>query len=251
VIVVPEKLCYLSLQTFIIQQPTRGVSMMFKGSVTALLLFGLAIAGCKKDEGPTNNGQTPTTTTYVGTIASGTESGSITVAVSLGKSNGISGGVSGTLKLVRPSAATISLSGTFSNNALSVSGGGYTFAGTLTGGTIAGSYAGPNGIGTFTTQSSTNNSAQVYAGTFTSTVAGQPSGTFNLVINGTVITGLAITSDNQTTVYLAGTLSGTTITIRDASSNTGIATGTLSGTTVSGSFDAGSNRGTWSGTLVQ
>jgi hypothetical protein len=110
---------------------------------------------------------------------------------------------------------------------------------------------GPNWAGTFTTQSSTNNSAPEYAGTFTSTIAGLLSGTFNLVINGTVITGLAITSDNQTTVNLAGTLSGTTITIRDTNSNTGIATGTLSGTTVSGSFDAGSNRGTWSGTLVQ
>lgn len=223
--------------------------MNVRTMVTAAAIVIVSITGCKKDEGPTNSQPTnPTTTTYVGTIASGTESGSVSMTVTLGK--GTTGGVTGTLKLVRPTAATISLTGTFANNAMTVSGGGYTLGGTLAAGAISGSYSGPNGPGTFTTQSGTN-AIQVYAGTFTSTVAGQPSGTFNLVINGSVLSGLAVPSHNQSTTSLAGNLSGTAITIRDANSNTGIATGTLSGTTVSGTYDAGSNRGTWTGTLVQ
>lgn len=220
-------------------------------TLVALLVLGVLVSGCKKDEGTTGPPPAPTTTAYVGTIASGTESGSISVAVTLGKGNGTSGGVTGTLRIVLPSAATISLSGTFSNNAFSVSGGGYTFTGTLANGVIAGSYTGPNGAGQFTTQASTNNSVQVYAGTFTSTVAGQPSGIFNLVINGSTITGLAVPSHNQSRTVLAGTLNGNALTIRDAASNTGIATGTLNGTTISGTYDAGSNRGNWSGSLVQ
>lgn len=217
--------------------------------VAALLAVAFVVTGCKKDDNPAQSNPTPTSTTYVGTIASGTESGSVSVTVSLAK--GTSGGVTGTLKIVHPAAATITLSGTFSNNTFSAAGGGYAFSGSLASGNISGTYTAPNGAGQFTTQSSTSNSIQVYAGTFTSTVAGQPSGIFNLVINGSTVTGLAVPSHNQSTTTLAGTLAGPALTIRDAASNTGIATGTMSGTSISGTYDAGSNRGNWSGALVQ
>ncbi len=115
------------------------------GGILAVLAIALAITGCKKDENPaSNNNNNNQTSTYVGTIANATESGSISLTVSLAKGMG---GVTGTLKLVSPSAATINLSGTFINNVLSVSGGNYSFAGTLANGTISGTYGGPNGGG--------------------------------------------------------------------------------------------------------
>ncbi|MFN0156433.1 MAG: hypothetical protein ACKVRP_00005 [Bacteroidota bacterium] len=214
-------------------------------SLLAFLVLGLAIAGCKDDEGTTDP-PTNQPVTYVGTIANGTESGSISMTVAPSKSTGINSGVTGTLTIVSPSDTTITLTGTFTTDTLAVTGGAYAFDGTLAGGSISGDYTGPNGPGQFSAQPSTNNSVTVYAGTYTSSTISGNFGTFNIVINGTVITGFSVDSGSGESTTLTGTLTGNNISILG-----GLAVGTLAGTTVSGTYNNGSgDQGTWSGELV-
>lgn len=214
-----------------------------------IMLFALAsalVSGCKKDS-TTIEPPAPVTTRYLGTIANGTESGLLSLAFPVG-----GGAVSGEIVRVQPTAGSIILSGTFASNVLSATGGSYTFTGVLAGGNASGGYTGPNGPGLFTAQPSTNNSVWVFAGTYTTTVTGQLSGTFNLVINGAVITGLAVSSDNQEQLSLGGTLQDSTMTIHEVTTGATLATGTLHGSSsASGTYNAGTNQGTWAGQRVQ
>ncbi len=216
--------------------------------IVAIVLMGAVIGGCKKDDPASTQGQS---TTYAGTFANATESGSMTYNAAPGKTFGTDGAVTGTLKLVSPAAATITVTGTLNGTALTLTGGGYTFTGTLSGSTLAGSYTGPNGPGTFTTQVSTNSSAKIYVGTYTTQVTGRVNGTFNMVINGSVITGIVASSAGNG--QFGGTLSGTAITIfSPAAPTVTIATGVVAGTTVSGTYnDQQGDNGVWSGTQVQ
>ncbi len=215
-------------------------------SLLACLVLALTITACKKDDEGTTDPPVNNTATYVGTIANGTESGSISMNVNLSKGAGINGGVTGTLTIVSPAETTLALNGTFTSNTLAVTGGEYTFGGTLAGGAIAGGYTGPNGPGQFSAQPSTNNSVKVYAGTYTSSTISGSAGTFNIVINGTVITGFSVETSTGNSTQLTGTLTGTAINILN-----GLAVGTLEGTSVSGTYDNGTgDQGTWSGELV-
>jgi hypothetical protein len=93
---------------------------------------------------------------------------------------------------------------------------------------------------------STNTSPAItYCGTYTSQVAGQENGIFNIVIGGITVAGVSISTTGQDLRQLDGTISGASINIP------GVAVGALSGTSVSGSFDVGANRGVWSGNVCQ
>ncbi len=216
--------------------------------IVAIVLMGAVIGGCKKDDPASAEGQS---TTYAGTFANGTESGSMTYSAAAGKTSSTDGAVTGSIKLVSPTTATITVSGTFTGTTLTITGGGYTFTGTLSGSTISGSYTGPNGPGSFTTQVSTNSSAKIYVGTYTTQVTGRVNGTFNMVINGSVVTGIVGSSTGSG--QFGGTLSGTAITIfNPAAPTVTIATGVVAGTTVSGTYDdRQGDHGVWSGTQVQ
>jgi hypothetical protein len=210
----------------------------------SFLVLGFLIAGCSKDDNPATPNE-GTSSTYVGTVASGNESGSITFDVAPNKSAGTNGAVTGVLTLVAPSGATINLTGTFSNNILAMTGSSYSFNGALSGNSFSGGYTGPNGPGQFSAQSSSNNSVKVFAGTYTSNTISGRHGNFNIVLDGNVITGFTVSSNNESTA-LSGTLNGNNITLLG-----GIAVGVLNGTSVSGTYDNGSgDSGVWSGTQI-
>lgn len=216
--------------------------------IVAVALMGAVIGGCKKDDPASTQGQS---TTYAGTFANGTESGSMTYSAAAGKSFSTDGAVTGSIKLVSPTTATIQITGTLTGTTLTLTGGGYTFTGTLSGSTIAGTYTGPNGPGSFTTQVSTNGSAKIYVGTYTTQVTGHANGTFNMVINGTVITGVTATAAGNG--QFGGSVSGNAITIfNPAAPTVAIATGVIVGTTISGTYDDHQgDHGVWSGTQIQ
>jgi hypothetical protein len=225
-------------------------------SIAALVVFALVIAGCKKDEGNPagNNNNTPDRRgTYVGTMADAAGGGAVTMNVGVAKVLDILP-VSG---VFRPAAGgSITLSGTYNtaNDSIYISGGGYTFAGHFNGGQISGTCIGPNGTGIFSVAVSTAaNPVRVYTGSFS---AGSDNGPFNLLINGSALSGVAYIVTQSASLPFSGTVQGTSITVVDpARSNRVIATGTVSnnGATVSGQTmsSSGQPNGTWSGTLVQ
>ncbi|GEM_PF-6286193 len=167
-------------------------------SITIFVFLMILIVSCKKDENPVNTGGGGNPTTYLGTFAGASESGSITLTIAgstiISKATG-SVAVAGSLKPV--GGAAVSLTGTFNTgtNALAVSGGAagstYTLAGTLSGGALSGSYTGPNGNGQFRMESSANNAVKVFVGTYTSQAGNSP-GYFNLVQDSTSLSGLAV-----------------------------------------------------------
>jgi hypothetical protein len=232
-----------------------------------ILVAALGLSGCSKDTKSVTAPPAPSSTTFVGTMAGATVSGSVTTVIAAAVSApqpGATGaqdvlggtsaqsqvGVTGTLVIA--GGATVSLTGTYDtvSKALSVTGGGYTFTGTFASGIITGAFTGPSSVtGGFTLSPSANGSVKVYIGTFTST-SGGASGNFNLVSSGTTLTGLAVTTGGSE-IPLNGTLtSGTNVSIVNPGYPSGppLATGTLNTTThvMSGLFnDQAGNSGNW------
>ena len=203
----------------------------------------LLLAGC----GGSDSSGPPSTFTLVGTFAGTTgRSGSVVFIVA-------GTAVTGTLKVVAPTAATASMTGTYntSERAISASGGGYTFAGVFTNTGVSGSFDGPSGsMGSFLALVATAN-ARAICGTFTSTT-GQASGVFDFSINGTTLSGTMAT--NEGTFFseqLNGTVSASgAVSVDHPSFGAPLATGTLTGTTASGTFnDRAGNQGTWTGSV--
>jgi hypothetical protein len=239
----------------------------------AILVSGLALSGCGKDKKSPTAPTPPGSTTFVGTMAGANVSGMVTVTIAAtvsepqpgaARAQGLLGagaaqgsvGVTGTLAIA--GGATSSLTGTYDTVAktLAVTGGGYNLGGTLASGVISGAFTGPSSAtGGFTLSHNASGSVKVYIGTFTSTSGGD-SGRFNLVSNGTVLTGLAVTTGG-TQIPLNGTLTdGTAVSIVNPGNPSGppLATGTLdTGTHVmSGQFDDGAgNSGNWTSTIAQ
>ena len=225
---------------------------------TIILFVAIIISGCKKDDNPATPPVTVTgATTYIGTLASPTETGFITLVFSASVSKQVpysvqsaesTVSVSGYIKIAGDS---ILLSGTYNSvtDSLFVTGGGYTFQGKLSGGHITGGYTGPNGPGSFSASPSTSEgSVKVYCGTYQETSPTTTAhGRFNLVVTGSVVSG--ITDDGT---QLGGAVNGNTITI----TITGIqvATGTISGSSISGTYSIPSNpvhSGNWQASICQ
>jgi hypothetical protein len=139
---------------------------------------------------------------------------------------------------------TIQLMGTFdtTTGALMITGGGFTFAGTLSNGVINGDCLGPGGImGTFTVQSNSAGTVAVYCGTY----GGQANGTWNLVQGAdNTMTG-SYTSSEGDSGLITGTRSGNNITL--SISGQGTAMGTISGSSASGTWSVSGFSGTWQG----
>lgn len=219
-----------------------------------LLSFTVFLTGCKKDDSPTSDNSTPTTPTTVGTY-SGTLAGS----------NGVSGALS--ISIAQNAQQTSSvptalvtstytvtgslvingniivLTGTFDGTTINISGANFTLAGTLSNGTLSGSFIGPNGAtGSFTVSKGTNGATvKVYTGT----ISGSTTGTFNIVVNGSTITGVAVTGSAH---QLTGTVTGNSISINGG---TAVGSFTNNGNNCSGTWNDGQGgSGTWQGTLV-
>src|SRR5712691_541915 len=134
------------------------------------LIAALAAAACQSERPTAPQTPTTTTTTFQGvlagplgesgviTLTTGTEAAaaaSARLAGAVTTSSAVTENLSGRLLII--GSASIDLTGTLNTatGAIAVSGGGYSFAGTLSSGKVSGTYTGPNGAGTFTGLSST------------------------------------------------------------------------------------------------
>ncbi len=162
-------------------------------------------------------------------------------------------GVTGTFK---SASLTVSLTGTYDPSAhtftVSGDGGGatYTFTGGVAASGITGSFTivvgGATYPGTFTASPGGSGAVTVYCGSYT----GTSSGTWNLVVTGAFLSGIATTSSGN--IPLTGNVSGSTMSISFPSgpSVSGSASGTISGTSVTGTWQitGAGESGTFSGT---
>jgi hypothetical protein len=169
--------------------------------------------------------------------------------------------LTGTVSLSDGTNATLTGTWDTGTGALSVTGGGFTFSGTMAGGHLSGGFTGPSITGLFSLQVSTTSSdLTVYCGTFTGrtpealpsggTGQGPDDGTWNLVVGATTVDAIVL-SDGGDQVVLEGTRSGTSITL---SVPGGTAAGTISGSSnefVSGTYNvSGAGSGTFQGSTA-
>ncbi|HTK82465.1 MAG TPA: hypothetical protein VL633_09255 [Bacteroidota bacterium] len=218
--------------------------------LTFFCIIAAVLIGCNKDDNPAGTTGGPT---YYGTFANSAETGAMTLnfasAPKLIASQEAATiiNITGTIKV--QGGTTIAITGTFNtdNDSLKFSGGGYSFAGILANGEITGSYTGPNGAGGFTASVGAEGSVKVYCGTYHETSPDTSvHGRFNLVIKGTVITGIT-----DSGLELQGTVTSTThISIQFKElPGVEIATGTIqSDGSIEGTYSVTTESGTQSGT---
>lgn len=219
----------------------------------------LAVFGCGSDDkNPVDpgGGVTPSTS-FTGTLASGTVSGTLGITInSTSLARGIHGApaivvtASGTLKIAGGGA--ISLTGSYDTelDTLYLAGGGYLIRGAYYPSdvppTFNGTWAGPGGSGFWGCILGGASAVKVFCGSFTATSGGY--GNLNMVVYAdTAVVGLAQPYDSDTPLFFAGTVS------RNETSP-GIKTITLSGTddqggvlTATGELTVATNMatGTW------
>jgi len=235
---------------------------MKRNAMLALFVLFLAIivTGCKKDDNPVTTPPPTGSTTWIGTLANASETGSFTLTFSsaIGKlaprmiadvESVIT--VSGSIKI---GSTTILLNGTYetTTDSLYVTGGGYTFTGKLNSGHITGTYTGPNGPGGFSASPSTSEgSVKVYCGTYHETSPDTSvHGRFNLVITG----GASVSGITDSGLELGGSVVGTTVHVTIQGIQ--IATGTITDASISGTYSVPdpedvTHTGTWDASICQ
>lgn len=238
----------------------------------AALALGVGIAACSKDA--TSPGASGPTAISGSLAATDGRTGLITLA---GPAASVVGAPAAA---VVPAAslvtATVTLTGTVtlsdgttatlnngmwdtSTGALSVSGGGFTFSGTMVSGHLSGgTFTGPSITGVFSLQlQTTSTGTSVYCGTYTGrtpeafpsggTGTGPDNGTWNLVVGASTVDVVVLSSAGDP-LALDGTRLGNTITLNVPG---GTATGTLKGAAgefVDGNYNvSGSGSGTFQG----
>lgn len=203
------------------------------------------LAACSSDEPADGN----TTTTLSGSLAaSDGRTGSLTLtgqvpsasvaAVPTAVSTSVLAVITLTGLVSLSDGTTATLTGTWNDisGALSVSGGGFTFGGTFTGGVLSGSFTGPSITGFFSLRvAATSAGSDIYCGTFTGREPeddplGNPgfapdNGTWNLVVTGTNVD-VIVLADGGTPLVLGGSKVGQTVTLTVPG---GTASGTISG----------------------
>jgi hypothetical protein len=224
-----------------------------KGVIVSTLLAGLMWACNDSPAKPST-----TTTTFQGTLAgSNNQSGTLTVTVQgevaharpsliglplVATLHAQSTSATGTLRTI--GGSNVSLTGTFDSGSriLNLSGGGFTFTGTVSNGVLTGTYTGAGGAsGTFSTRSTAGASVSVYCGSiFSSGNPNEVTGVFNLVIasTGGVSGAFAIIGSAG---YLTGQVTGSSLSITYTNTTqnfTGTASGTIQGGSVSGISDS-------------
>ena len=239
-------------------------------ATTALMAGGLLVlAACSGNPvAPTGSGAS---TTFVGTLAgSGGQSGTLEVAIqaSLAASVEDSGAPTVVINfgplVLRAVAATLSVSGTLSfvgggsvalvgtyddvTQAVMVSGGGYTFEGTLSDdfSSLSGSFTGPNS-GSFFTLTTNSGGVTTYCGTY----SGDISGVWNIAISSATgqVSG-TWADDFGDAGLITGQLTGTSLAVTDPGTPGISASGTLQGNSLSGTWlDVSEPGQTYSGTF--
>jgi hypothetical protein len=212
------------------------------GSFLGLLLAAhvVAIAGCGGGNNPTSS-PTPTptvvsSTSFKGTVAgSGGRSGTIAITVQAKIT------AAAVRALASPSASavitfsdgsTVALTGTYDSNSgtLSITGGGYSVAGTIANDQVSGTFTAPDGgTGIFTLLDATQATVTNYCGTFTEP---DDHGVWDFEVSATGT--LAGNAFGNHFLTLSGSVVGDQLAIQ--SSRGGTVTGTISGNTVSGTI---------------
>lgn len=228
----------------------------------AIAVLAFVIGGCSDDDNPANPG-TPTSTTYTGVMAGTGVSGTLTINIPTAKrvyapsaAPGDTIEITATLKL--NGGATIPLTGhlVVETGEIHLEGGGYTFMGVLTGGTVTGTFTYTGGSGIFRCDEGTSATVKSYCGRYQDNSPGTEAGYFNMTISGTSIYVLIYPDDAGGEAFgTTGSIDGeNVISIYNPEvPSMVIATGTLNPTanTVSGSYigGGGGTGGTWSGSL--
>lgn len=226
-----------------------------------VLSLTAAVAGCGGSSSTTSTPASPTTsssttTTFQGSIAgSGGQTGTLTVAIqatvttSSIKPLAVST-ATGTVHLT--GGSTTSLTGSFDSttNGVSLSGGGFTFTGTISSNVLSGSYSSSSASGGFSSLNATTSTVTTYCGTYgPSFYTGPPAnppggeiGVWNVQVSSTgAASGSGISKNvaGDPGFLLTGQLSGTTLTLTSfdllSHKSTGTQTATVQGGTISGS----------------
>lgn len=146
--------------------------------------------------------------------------------------------------------AAVPLTGSYDTeqDALVLTGGGYTLGGVFDGvDRLEGAFSGPNNrSGTFVTTKAASGTS--FCGRYDADDQSD-AGTFSFVITGNKVRGEA-RSEDGTVIPLDGTIDGNTITIFVPGTTTVLATGTRDGNSVSGEY-GGDSPGSWSGSVCQ
>jgi hypothetical protein len=194
--------------------------------------------GSSSNSSPTSpSGPTSSATMFEGTIAGASgQSGafSVTIQTTVASSSVASlraagltlrpesfTQVSGTLNVAGGASVTLAGSYDSSANTVSLSGGGFTFTGSINGAVLSGTYTGPSGSGGFSSLNASQNSVTAYCGTFTNPSPGD-SGIWNLQVSANgAVSGVAIPTNPtgagdfaRDGTFLTGQLSGSNLTIR-------------------------------------
>src|SRR2546429_2677061 len=205
---------------------------------TALVVWASGVA-CKNDSGVT--GPTSLEGQYKGSLA-GESSPSLSASLALT----VAASTTGTITPV--GAAPITVTGTYvaSTKSVTLSGGGYTIAGTIDDtGKLLGTYTHSTTQGSVVAYQHTSaNPVTVYCGTY----MGDSDGIWNTVLRGTSLSGVYDNVDGSDG-YFIGTGNGSTVSLPDIHRSPGAtASGTISGTTMSGTLSGnGVAYATWTG----
>ena len=202
---------------------------------TALVVLASGVA-CKNDSGVT--GPTSLEGQYKGSLA-GESSPSLSASLALT----VAASTTGTITPV--GAAPITVTGTYvaSTKSVTLSGGGYTIAGTIDDTVkLLGTYAHSGTEGSVVAYQHTSaNPVTVYCGTYT----GDADGIWNTVLRGTSLSGVYDNVDGSDGYFL-GTVNGSSVSITEISASPGeTASGAISGTTLSGTWSGPGFAGTW------
>lgn len=202
----------------------------------------------------------PTTTVaYSGLFASGLFTGtvSMTAEVPAGASASLtniatlSATATGTAKFAGASTTTINLTGTYDTvtGKFTLASAGWTVEATVTNGVASGTITTPAGAGTVAALQTTQSEPVVnYCGTYT----GIESGKFVVTIRNSLASGVAAQDGLPGGITLAGSVSGSSVTLNwswtEGSGGRGTAVGTINDTTIGGTWSNTENHsGTWSG----
>ena len=214
---------------------------------TALALASAAVtlSACSDDESTTPTGST----NYLGLMAS-TAGQTGPLQITFASPVSVRGAttaafavdpVSATGTFALGGSGAVPISGTLTDGALTMSGGGWTLTGTLSDGKITGTFTGPGGVnGSLAAASSTEGSpARAYCGSYSGIDHSDDSedlGTFSFVVAGNILLGTAV-SDGGNAEDFSGTATSNTITVHKSLDG-----GFLN---VAGTYDATSTSGTY------
>lgn len=181
---------------------------------------------------------------YIGSFASATESGTMTLSLA----------AASTGTMVQVNGTTTALSGSYSasTGAVSLSGGGFTYTGILANGALTGTFRSAKSTGAFTAQSQTVAATppKAFCGSY---VSNTDYGWINFVASSTgSVTGFAVSGSGgiNTSVPLTGTLTGSALTATTSTSTAISGVVSTDGTTLNGSYIPNGNGQSAPGTIL-